>query len=165
MSHSESSLPEYLLIGLHLRYSGRVSLITFISQLWFWVGGLPHLAGGLDLEARWTDDFSGLLPDSLGRWLLLFPIFPGSVPVCPVLASLSIHSTILCAPAFPVYQCQEFWSSQFQEMRFSTDARAEPCIGMPGRSVGNALSVRKGGISIPNSAALPRITAMFEDMG
>ena len=29
MSHSESSLPKYLLIGLHLRYSGQVSLITF----------------------------------------------------------------------------------------------------------------------------------------
>ena len=45
------------------------------------------------------------------------------------------------------------------------DTRAEPCVGMPGRSVGNASSVGKGGISIPNSAALPRIAAMFEDMG
>ena len=39
MSHSESSLPEYLLIGLHLRYSGRVSLITFISQYGFGLVG------------------------------------------------------------------------------------------------------------------------------
>ena len=50
-------------------------------------------------------------------------------------------------------------------MRFFTDARAEPCVGMPGRSVENASSVGKGGISILNSAALPRITAMFEDVG
>ena len=40
MSHSESSLPEYLLIGLHLRYSGWVSLITFISQYGFGLVGL-----------------------------------------------------------------------------------------------------------------------------
>ena len=39
MSHFESSLPEYLLIGLHLRYSGRVSLITFISQYGFGLVG------------------------------------------------------------------------------------------------------------------------------
>ena len=39
MSHSESSLPEYLLIGLHLRYSGRVSPITFISQYGFGLVG------------------------------------------------------------------------------------------------------------------------------
>ena len=39
MSHSESSLPEYLLIGLHLQYSGRVSLITFISQYGFGLMG------------------------------------------------------------------------------------------------------------------------------
>ena len=45
------------------------------------------------------------------------------------------------------------------------DTRAEPCVGIPGRSVGNASSVRKGEISIPNSAALPRIAAMFEDVG
>ena len=39
MSHSKSSLPEYLLIGLHLRYSGWVSLITFISQYGFGLVG------------------------------------------------------------------------------------------------------------------------------
>ena len=39
MSHSESSLPEYLLIGLHLQYSGWVSLITFISQYGFGLVG------------------------------------------------------------------------------------------------------------------------------
>ena len=39
MSHSESSLPKYLLIGLHLRYSGQVSLITFISQYGFGLVG------------------------------------------------------------------------------------------------------------------------------
>ena len=39
MSHSESSLPEYLLIGLHLWYSGQVSLITFISQYGFGLVG------------------------------------------------------------------------------------------------------------------------------
>ena len=39
MSHSESSLPEYLLIGLHLRYSRQVSLITFISQYGFGLVG------------------------------------------------------------------------------------------------------------------------------
>ena len=63
-----------------------------------------HLAGGPDLKARWTDNFSGLLPDSLGRWLPLFPIFPGSVPVHLVLTSLSVHSAIPHAPAFPAYQ-------------------------------------------------------------
>ena len=61
------------------------------------------MAGGPDLKARWTDDFSGLPPDSLGRWLPLFLIFPGSVPVRLVLASLSVHSAIPHAPAFPVY--------------------------------------------------------------
>ena len=45
------------------------------------------------------------------------------------------------------------------------DARAEPCVGMPGRLVGNALSIRKGGILILNSATLPRIAAMFKDTG
>ena len=40
MSHSKSSLPEYLLIGLHLRYSGWVSLITIISQYGFGLVGL-----------------------------------------------------------------------------------------------------------------------------
>ena len=65
------------------------------------------MAGGPDLKARWTDDFSELPPDSLGRWLLLFPIFPGSVPVHPVLASLSVHSAIPCAPTFPAYQRRE----------------------------------------------------------
>ena len=39
MSHSESSLPEYLLIGLHLWYSRQVSLITFISQYGFGLVG------------------------------------------------------------------------------------------------------------------------------
>ena len=39
MSHSKSSLPEYLLIGLHLRYSRQVSLITFISQYGFGLVG------------------------------------------------------------------------------------------------------------------------------
>ena len=39
ISHSESSLPKYLLIRLHLRYSRRVSLITFISQYGFGLVG------------------------------------------------------------------------------------------------------------------------------
>ena len=87
---------------LHLRYPRQVSLILNIS-VWVWVGGFPRLAAGPDLEARWTDDFSGLWPDSLGRWLPLFPISPGTVPVRPVPASPSIRSVFSRAPVLPAY--------------------------------------------------------------
>ena len=61
--HWDSFLSDCIL-GRIAAVSGWVRLSTLISPYGFGLVSFPHLDAGPDLEARWTDAFSGLRPDS-----------------------------------------------------------------------------------------------------